>query len=933
MNRINLCSVICSLLALTSYSGGAHAQTVAATAEPKLMNAASARYGARVTVDAGPGVVKDRRTTPEAYLDANPHTRYVLTGTPYTINLQLPFKIAVEKISFANSDIAAEAAPKDLEISFDGGPAIKHTLELRRPIKPARGRAQIVWQDVPVGREISSIKITVLSNYEGTVKWGGLADIAVWTATDLDERFRVAGYDAEAPVFVHRTAVGVNGAPVKATLPPIARPGEHPRLIFTPEELTAFRSDLGQTESGKTTLAAFYKLVDARLKIQPEFPSVEDTVANKADAAHQLLSHRAASFGFAYALSGDEKYAQAAREILLGYAQRYEGYPRHTGINHNDASKIHYQRLSEAMWLIPLLEAYDYIFPSKGMSEDDKKRIETGLIRPAILEIRRQEPAQEAANRDRNDPEWRTTTPEPSKQGHYSNWLNFYSTATMMAGAVLNDKNMMDLAAADLRTAIATGIGEDGMWGEGAIGYQLFAMDAMVPGMETAAHNGYDLWNSSQGRFKMLFDSPLRYAYPDGTLPGINDSDRGRLGSWQTIVYDYGLLRYGDPAYRALVNDTPRQLHTSDAVYAPTRFYGPMPAAVAPPVGSTLFQSLGFAILRDNLKYALLKYGPHGGVHGHYDKLNLELYAAPPGGVGDEMGGEPKFHFYDNPLHSTWTTQTVAHNTLTVDESSQAETEGKLLVYEDTPALKMMRAESAGSYPGVLLDRTVVVTPDLVIDLFAGRSGLDHTWDRTFRYNGKLEGLPTAPDAKPLGAMNGYQNIKVAAQASATNGWNGVWDTKVGKFAVTLAGAPGQQIILCSGPDADEMALARQAGKGADFAATYALDAWKNPVQNLRWLSHGEAAQNGASAAETTQKNGVTTLVVVAHAPGVWQVGPWKSDARVLVVRQSRGDLQFVIGGGTFAANGATELRQTVAGNYSGQKRGDQFELLSKWIP
>src|SRR6185437_2661347 len=129
----------------------------------------------------------------------------------------------------------------------------------------------------------------------------------------------------------------------------------------------------------------------------------------------------------------------------------------------------------------------------------------------------------------------------------------------MMAGALLNDKDMMDLAAADLRTAIATGIGDDGMWGEGAIGYQLFAMSAMIPGMETAAHNGYDLWDSSNGRFKMLFDSPLRYAYPDGTLPGINDSARGRFGSWQTIIYDYGLLRYGDPAYRAVVNDTPRQ--------------------------------------------------------------------------------------------------------------------------------------------------------------------------------------------------------------------------------------------------------------------------------------------------------------------------------------------------------------------------------------
>lgn len=924
--------LLSSVFALANSLGVAYAQTTA-TPQSNLTNAASARYGARVSVEAGPGVVKDKQTTPDAYLDGDAHTRYVLTGTPYSITLQLPFKMAVEKISFANSDIAAEAAPKDLEISFDGGPAIKHTLELGRPIKPARGKAQIVWQDVPVGREISRIKVSVLSNYDGAVNWGGLADLAVWTAADLDARFRLPGYDAGAPVFVHPTSVGGSDAPVKATLPAVAKPGEHPRLIFTPQELAAFRSQLGQTEQGKTSLAAFFKIADGDLAAPVVFPSVEDTVANKADKAHQGLSHHAAALGLAYALSGDEKYARAAREILVGYARRYEGYPQHSGINKNDASKVFYQRLSEAMWLIPQLEAYDYIYSSRALSADDRKFIETGLVRPAILAIRRQEPAQEAAGRDQKTPDWRTATPPPAHQGHYSNWLNFYSTATMMAGALLDDKNMMDLAAADLRTAIATGIGDDGMWGEGAIGYQLFAMGAMVPGMEAAAHNGYDIWNSSNGRFKRLFDSPLRYAYPDGTLPGINDSGRGRLGSWQTIVYDYGLLRYGDPAYRALVNDTPRQIHTSDDVYAPTRFYGPLGGAVTTKMGSTLFGSLGYAILRDDLKYALLDYGPHGGVHGHYDKLNLELYAAPPGGVGDEMGGEPNFHFYDNALHDEWTKTTVAHNTMTVDETSQAATEGKLLVYEDTPELKVMRGESAGSYPGVLLDRTVVVTPDAVIDLFSGRSALDHTWDRTFRYNGKLLGLPSTSDAKPLGAQDGYQHFKVAAQQSAANGWSGVWDTKAGKFAVTLVGTPKQQIMLGTGPDADEMALARQTGKAADFAAAYALDGWKNPIQGVHWVSRGDSAENSASAAEITQQDGTKTLVVVAHAPGTWHVGPWKSDARVFIVREKGNDLRFLIGGGTVATQGATELRRPVAGNYTARKRGQQFELTSKWTP
>ena len=119
----------------------------------------------------------------------------------------------------------------------------------------------------------------------------------------------------------------------------------------------------------------------------------------------------------------------------------------------------------------------------------------------------------------------------------------------------------------------------------------------------------------------------------------------------------------------------------------------------------------------------------------------------------------------------------------------------------------------------------------------------------------------------------------------------------------------------------------------ADFAAAYALDAWKNPVLSVRWLSNNEAAQNGAAAVEIKQQDGTLTRVVVAHAPGAWQVENWKSDARVFVSREKGDALQFLIGGGTFAAAGNSELRQAVAGNYRGEKRGAELVLTSQWTP
>jgi hypothetical protein len=890
------------------------------------INAAQVKYGARASVEVATGVVKDKQATPDSLLDNNAHSRFVVTGAPYSISIELPFKVLVERIGLRQSDYGKEAAPKELEITFDDGQKITRTLELTRPTRRAPG-----WQDVPVGREIKSLQIKVLSNHEGQVKWGGLGDIALWTATNLDDRFRVPGHDPNAAVFIHATSSNADATPVKINLPPVAKAGEHPRLLFTPAEMTELRATLAKTERGKSTLASFMRIAEGHVKAENTFPTPEDTAANRAGKEHSTLSNRAGALGMAYALTGDEKYARAARTILLGYAQRYASYPRHSGRNTSDSSKVTFQRLSEAMWLIPQLLSYDYIYNSGVLSADDKKLIESGLIRPAIEEIRRKTAMEEVNDRNRKDADWRNKTPEPAKQGDYPNWLNFYNTATMMAGVLMNDQNMIDLAAADMRSAIARGIGEDGMWGEGAIGYQLFAMNVMSPGFEVAARHGIDLWSTLNGRFKQLFDSPLRYAYPDGTMPGINDSGRGRLGSWQTMVYDYGYLRYGDPRYAFLVNETQRQLHTSEGVYQPTRVFDKVTEPPSVNYGSTLFGSLGYSILRDDTKYALLDYGPHGGVHGHYDKLNLILFASPRGAKGDEMGGEPVFHRYEDALHPQWTVQTIAHNTMTVDERSQVAGEGKLLVFEDTPTVKLMRAESVGSYPGVLLDRTVLVTPDAVIDLFSGRSSLEHTWDRTFRYKGKLAGLPTSSNAKPLGNTAGYQHFMVAQTTPATQLWQGTWRNETGKFQVALSGAVNQQIILGTGPDKEEMALARQKGTTADFAAVYALENWNNPVQSARWISTGNAAENGAKVWEMTQKDGATTRVIVAHNAGEWQAAGWRSDARVLYVWQKGDAIKVLLGGGRFASNGATEVRHNAPGNYLAQKQGAKLQTVASW--
>ena len=178
-------------------------------ADAKLTNAALPEFGGRISLSVGVGARKDPNTSPEASFDGNLHSRQVVSGAPYTFTIELPFRVMIERLAFADSDYETEMAPKDIEIALDDGTVLRQTLELKRPEK-----RKAAWQDVAVGKEAQSVKITVLSNHAPSekVNWGGFGEIALWTPVNLAEKFRIAGYDEKAPTFVHAPPVTMAAA-------------------------------------------------------------------------------------------------------------------------------------------------------------------------------------------------------------------------------------------------------------------------------------------------------------------------------------------------------------------------------------------------------------------------------------------------------------------------------------------------------------------------------------------------------------------------------------------------------------------------------------------------------------------------------------------------------------------------------------------------
>jgi hypothetical protein len=286
----------------------------------------------------------------------------------------------------------------------------------------------------------------------------------------------------------------------------------------------------------------------------------------------------------------------------------------------------------------------------------------------------------------------------------------------------------------------------------------------------------------------------------------------------------------------------------SEGCYFPTAVYSPLPEREIKALGSVVFDTLGYAILRGvdggSETFLLMDYGPHGGGHGHPDKLNLILFAD-----GDELAGEPVGYRYEDNRHRDWTRPSIAHWTMSVDMHEQAPTTGKLLAFYDAGPVKVMRGVSDGAYAGVGLDRTVVQMPGYIADIYRAWSSADHTYDYPLCFRGVLGSMARARVARlnPLGppTSRGYKHIMARKHITSANNWTGTWSrahpqpdsvaqppppgvARLARQAVeplanivtaTLVGAPDTTLYLGQDVDERHRVVARREAKETTFAA------------------------------------------------------------------------------------------------------------------
>lgn len=452
---------------------------------------------------------------------------------------------------------------------------------------------------------------------------------------------------------------------------------------------------------------------------------------------HDAYSRDVKNLGLAYRLSGDKRYSAKAREILLAYADKYASYPLHdiNGKPNIGGGKIGPQTLDESTWTIPVAQGADLIWDT--LSEADKAHIGNDLLRPAAQVIRQHK------------------MPIHNIQC----WKN---SAVGLVGLLLNDADLVAEAVngpVGFKKQIEKGISADGQWYEGAWGYHFYTMNATAPLAEAGSRCDLGLYEykAPNGRsFKQLFEGPLNFAMPNLLLPAFNDSGTVNVAPQQGL-YELAFARYGDPRFAEVL-----KTGTRDTLEALLLGDKELPTTPAASNASHNYPATGYAILQNSpgpdATWLCLKYGPHGGGHGHPDKLNFVLYSR-----GQIIGVDPGTAAYGVPIQNEWYKSTLAHNTLTVDEENQKPAEGKSLAFLSRPGMSAALAEAGNIYEGVTYRRAVALFgEDTILVLDMVKSDTEHTYDFAYHNAGKWV-KPLEDDTEvTLPAKPGYQHFKGA---------------------------------------------------------------------------------------------------------------------------------------------------------------------------
>ncbi|MEV1021164.1 heparinase II/III family protein [Streptomyces sp. NPDC050264] len=289
---------------------------------------------------------------------------------------------------------------------------------------------------------------------------------------------------------------------------------------------------------------------------------------------------------------------------------------------------------------------------------------------------------------------------------NYTTWLTAAGVAASRAAALVRGtpwdgaKQWLD-GPHGLFAHLRACVGGDGWQWEGSTYYHGFVLRAALlalRGTEPAA-----LPSDVAARLSGMVDALGTLATDGGVLPALNDGPYRRVPLALEWLELCALAQQFAPAPQLVAIAAQARAEAGDADDGLDRstdgwFAGPPLSERAAPGAVTVFEDAGYAVVRAAGVHAVLAFGPHGGSHGHRDKLALSLYGRhapwqPDPGQVPYAQAEFRDHY----------AATAAHPAFRVDGAEQAECAGRVLACDAVS----VTAEVSEAYAGVRAVRRV----------------------------------------------------------------------------------------------------------------------------------------------------------------------------------------------------------------------------------
>lgn len=591
-------------------------------------------------------------------------------------------------------------------------------------------------------------------------------------------------------------------------------------------------------ESGKDENGVFrYEKADRSLLFNADHPDprdplhtygVDDTMGWKDDKGNVYRfigyyghygawtnTYRALSnMSTAYVYTGDEKYARKAAVALYRIAQLYPemdyGFWAKLGFENSDGGRGLggiYGCIWETSLVNSFILAYDAIYPAlddpdvlSALSKQAGKPVTAAEVR-ALFEndVIRQVHDSILNGRIRGN------------EGMHQNTM---AIAAVVLDEPKTSEDWLDWVFKDgdarrpdqggnMSGIFKTKVDDDGMGNEASPAYNSLWRNLFRSISDILALYPKYTRNSfiNNPKYKKMFQAPVRLGCIGKFSPHIGDTgSTGSPGLASVSAADlvYAFQTFGDAEFAQMA----ALLNGGSAKGLRGGIFDTEPESVEPRIEAILKErgpcvlktdnmpSYGCAILRsgagENARALSLYYGRNIG-HGHRDTLNVELFGHGLNLMPDL--GYPEYATADCASRFEWTSHTISHNTVTVDQRrQQTNLIGKSNFVVEGSEVSAAEVLSDEAYPQTSLYQRTVAMVDVsdedfyVVDIFRVKNGKEHLYS-LHGAEGEVETEGLNLIAQPKGTLAGedvepYVDLGDRKLGAEANGYQYLYDVR-----------------------------------------------------------------------------------------------------------------------------------------------------------